>query len=365
MHKIYQNYNTMLTHLDSAQIPLQSSFEVLVDVDYKIIKEFLAVDEPEKEIFFFHKDHLGSSTQITDMGQHVIHHIEYMPTGEQFLEQRDYWHTPYRFNGKELDEETGLYYYGARYYTPELGIWLSVDPLSDKYPSLSPFMYCAGNPVVLVDPDGREWVDAQGNKITDHSNIKVYIFYDPKSFSGQSKQMYKDALAKYGEGSVAMSNVTTMSEFAKDWGDMASGNIKEVNLNYHGNNQTVMLNSDKKQYITATGDGKTNVSGTKATNVQDLPTPKGSIDKAQLNLNTCKSNSTTQHPLKGNGKTLMETFYNSFDFKTVRGTSSGVSYERTTKQPFPGRSWWRGTWDYMKRPAPQPIRYRGSGLPPK
>src|SRR5690554_3921290 len=184
MHKTYQNYNTMLTHLDSAQIPLQSSCEVLVDVDYKIIKQFLAVDEPEKEIFFFHKDHLGSSTQITDMGQHVIHHIEYMPTGEQFLEQRDYWHTPYRFNGKELDEETGLYYYGARYYTPELGIWLSVDPLSDKYPSLSPFMYCAGNPVVLVDPDGREWVDAQGNKITDHSNIKVYIFYDPKSFSG-------------------------------------------------------------------------------------------------------------------------------------------------------------------------------------
>ena len=42
------------------------------------------------------------------------------------------------------------------YYIPELGVWLSVDPLSDKYPSMSAFMYCAGNPVVLVDPDGRE-----------------------------------------------------------------------------------------------------------------------------------------------------------------------------------------------------------------
>ncbi|NMA73661.1 MAG: RHS repeat-associated core domain-containing protein, partial [Bacteroidales bacterium] len=51
---------------------------------------------------------------------HNFHHIEYLPTGELFAEQRDYWHTPYRFNGKELDEETGLYYYGARYYTPEL-----------------------------------------------------------------------------------------------------------------------------------------------------------------------------------------------------------------------------------------------------
>ena len=167
MHKIYQNYNTMLTHLDSAQIPLQSSFEVLVDVDYKIIKEFLAVDEPEKEIFFFHKDHLGSSTQITDMGQHVIHHIEYMPTGEQFLEQRDYWHTPYRFNGKELDAETGLYYYGARYYTPEVGIWLSVDPLADKYPSISSFAYCLNNPVKLIDPNGME-VEISGDAQKDY-----------------------------------------------------------------------------------------------------------------------------------------------------------------------------------------------------
>jgi len=58
--------------------------------------------------------------------------------------------TEYKFNGKELDSETGMYYYGARYYIPELSIWGSVDPLSDKYPSMSPFMYCAGNPVRLV-----------------------------------------------------------------------------------------------------------------------------------------------------------------------------------------------------------------------
>ena len=44
------------------------------------------------------------------------------------------WEAPYKFNGKEKDEETGLYYYGARYYSPELSMWLSVDPMSDKYP---------------------------------------------------------------------------------------------------------------------------------------------------------------------------------------------------------------------------------------
>lgn len=174
------------------------------------------------------------------------------------------------------------------------------------------------------------------------------------------------AIEKYGEGSVAMSNVTTEKEFTQDWGDMASGNIKEVNLNYHGNNQTVMLNSSQDQYITATGDGTLNKSGREGfKNVQDLPTPAGNIDNAQLNLNTCKSNSKTQYELKGNKQTLMESFFNSFNFNTVRGTSDGVSYDRTTKQPFPGHSWWRGTWDYMRRPTPQPQRYPGVGLPPK
>jgi len=78
------------------------------------------------------------------------------------------WEAPYKFNGKELDQETGMYYYGARYYIPEVCIWGSVDPLSDKYPSLSPFMYCAGNPVVLVDPDGMDIVitGEDGSKTT-------------------------------------------------------------------------------------------------------------------------------------------------------------------------------------------------------
>ncbi len=110
--------------------------------------------------------------------QPVIHHIEYMPSGEQFSEQRDNWATPYKFNSKELDAETGLYYYGARYYTPEIGIWLSVDPMSDKYPSLSPFAYCANNPVILVDPDGRDiWeFDDCGNYIGVTKDKKIDQF---------------------------------------------------------------------------------------------------------------------------------------------------------------------------------------------
>ena len=64
---------------------------------------------------------------------------------------------PSPFTGKEKDEETGYGYFGARYMDHELTtMWLSVDPMADKYPSLSPYAYCAWNPVKLVDPDGNE-----------------------------------------------------------------------------------------------------------------------------------------------------------------------------------------------------------------
>ena len=72
------------------------------------------------------------------------------------------------FTSKERDEETGYGYFDARYMDHELmTMWLSVDPLADKYPGISPYAYCAWNPVKLVDPDGRDiWqLDNQGNVV--------------------------------------------------------------------------------------------------------------------------------------------------------------------------------------------------------
>ena len=60
------------------------------------------------------------------------------------------------FSAKEKDLETGLSYFGSRYYSSDLSIWLSVDPMAHKYPSLSPYVYCANNPIKLVDPNGEE-----------------------------------------------------------------------------------------------------------------------------------------------------------------------------------------------------------------
>ena len=79
----------------------------------------------------------------------------------------------YTFSAKEKDSETGLSYFGSRYYSSDLSVWLSVDPMSDKYPSLSPYTYCADNPVKLVDPDGEEVCDGG-----DPSSKRLRRFYD-------------------------------------------------------------------------------------------------------------------------------------------------------------------------------------------
>jgi len=63
------------------------------------------------------------------------------------------------FTGKERDEETGYGYFGARYMDHELmTMWLSVDPMADKYPSISPYAYCAWNPIIAMDPSGMDSV---------------------------------------------------------------------------------------------------------------------------------------------------------------------------------------------------------------
>ncbi len=71
------------------------------------------------------------------------------------LDQHPRSNGTYIFSAKERDPETGYSYFGSRYYSSDLSIWLSVDPMSDKYPSLSPYVYCADNPVRLVDPNGN------------------------------------------------------------------------------------------------------------------------------------------------------------------------------------------------------------------
>ena len=85
--------------------------------------------------------------------------------------------TPYLFNAKEFDEETGMYYYGARYYEPRLSLWMSVDPLQEKYPNISTYCYAANNPIKFIDSDGRKLLFASGTTEAFKQKFRAVIMY--------------------------------------------------------------------------------------------------------------------------------------------------------------------------------------------
>ena len=124
-----------------------------------------------EEIFFYHSDHLGSTSYITDAKANITQFDAYLPYGELLVDEHSSSEEmPYKFNGKEFDQETGLYYYGARYMNPRTSLWYGVDPLAEKYVSTSSYVYCIDNPIRLIDPDGRK-VKADLNSQTNIYNI--------------------------------------------------------------------------------------------------------------------------------------------------------------------------------------------------
>ena len=193
-------------------------------------------DAYEKMQFYYHPDHLGSSSYITNLDGEVVQHIEYVPFGEVFIEERNnIWNTPYLFNAKEFDEETGLYYYGARYYEPRLSLWISADQLAEEACDISSYVYCNQNPIIMVDPDGKKaWIviwatqssDATGRMRIGHTGVIVenyklkttasgvkqyesmgtYTYYDlwPSSANLGGKAAVQDVEAVYNSQSFYM-----------------------------------------------------------------------------------------------------------------------------------------------------------------
>ena len=108
-----------------------------------------------EEIFFYHSDHLGSTSYITDANANITQFDAYLPYGELLVDEHSSSEDmPYKFNGKELDQETGLYYYGARYMNPVTSMWYGVDRFAEKYPQLSAYNICANNPMNTIDFHG-------------------------------------------------------------------------------------------------------------------------------------------------------------------------------------------------------------------
>ena len=124
---------------------------------------YIPNDTTKEETFFYHSDHLGSTSYITDDKANITQYDAYLPYGELLVDEHSSSEElPYKFNGKQFDEETGLYYYGARYMNPVTSIWYGVDPLAEKYKSIGAYVYCSANPIRLIDSDGKKILFVNG-----------------------------------------------------------------------------------------------------------------------------------------------------------------------------------------------------------
>jgi RHS repeat-associated protein len=152
------------------------------------------------DLYWYHPNYLGSVDLVTNKAGRVHQFFMYTAWGEAMYEytaqsSSGSFDSPYRFNGKELDKETGYGYYGARYYQSKLSMWLSVDPLAHKYPNMSPYAFTGNNPVMLVDPDGNTIVPADeetANVVVDGA-ARVLLENNPFYYDSQVGQIkYKE-----------------------------------------------------------------------------------------------------------------------------------------------------------------------------
>ena len=129
---------------------------------------------PEQLIRYQVGNHIGSVTiELSEDGD-LISYEEYTPYGNtSYQAARNQTHSPqrYKYTGKERDEENGLDYYGARYYSSDLGRWINCDP-SGLEDGLNVYLYVHGNPVNWVDPDGRETRKQMFDRYNSYSDTK-------------------------------------------------------------------------------------------------------------------------------------------------------------------------------------------------
>ena len=121
-------------------------------------------------------NHLGSASLELDEQARIISYEEYSPFGSTtYQAARNQLETAkrYRYTGKERDEESGLYYHGARYYAPWLGRWIACDPAGINS-SLNLFAYVRLDPVSLFDPDGKEDQAKGPDKLSNEEILKIY-----------------------------------------------------------------------------------------------------------------------------------------------------------------------------------------------
>ncbi len=150
--------------------------------------------------YYYLKDHLGDTRVVINNSGAVIERSHYYPSGMRFYPEStsNSAALPYRYNGKEMEAMNGLnqYDFGARRRGTGLPVWTARDPLAEKHYNISPYVYCANNPINLIDPDGMDWYkDKDGtnqyNPDLNKDNQKDILGKD-QSYVGETYQVKDD-----------------------------------------------------------------------------------------------------------------------------------------------------------------------------
>ena len=229
----------------------------------------------------------------------ITQESHYYPFG---LQQEGDWHetvapeNKYLYNGKELSEDYGidLYAYGARWYDPALGRFTGVDPLAAKYAGWSPYNYVMGNPISLIDPDGRSsesiHKNANGEVIAefDDGDNNVYVHNDlgkdGQHIDGQRGlvRQRREVLGTSGGGEVAwlasaknkisklFGEGTQDAEAYHNSGDSQPGGL-EVHMGAGKNSSGILKNSDAENGSSGIVDGIPGPAGGGASSAFGLP----------------------------------------------------------------------------------------------
>ncbi len=172
-HKTYTSGNTVVTTTDLYidGLMLRNGIPLLWRFDGGYV-DLNANGAPTRWNYYI-TDHLGSTRMVVDSNDSIRETINYYPFGSEMrmaapAQMSGDTSHPFRFTGKELDRQISLnmYDFGARMYdVAGVPMWTSVDPLCEKYYNVSPYMYCEGNPVNAIDPDGRDWFETEGGNL--------------------------------------------------------------------------------------------------------------------------------------------------------------------------------------------------------
>ncbi len=137
--------------------------DILFELDGSgnIITEYVhgpGIDEPiamlrNNQTYYYHADGLGSIIAITNSAGQVVQRYEYDSFGNITYQQDPNFLQPYTYTGREYDNESGLYYYRARYYDAKVGRFISEDPIGLEG-GINAYRYVGNNPVNFVDPEG-------------------------------------------------------------------------------------------------------------------------------------------------------------------------------------------------------------------